>query len=688
MFLRELTNSIDNVKGIGAATAKHLQAAGITMERDLLLYYPRAYEDRTARASFASIGDAGIVNTVIDVEGHSYIGFGRKKTLKVTVSDESDTAHLVCFGRNFLSRTFTPGKKFHLYGTFTRRFGELSSSSFEVEALSDRPKNFGRILPVYPLVGRLTLSFFRKTVAELCRSYCGEIECELPAELKEKRELINKSSAIRTIHFPENTHLLAKARQTLVYEELFYLQLAIQRRAQKNKSLTRQRRRFGTDLLESVVRRLPFTLTRDQINAIEEIKHDMESQSPMSRLLQGDVGCGKTLVALLCSLLSAEAGVQVAFMAPTELLARQHAEQAAKILEPAGIQIAFLSGNVKQEGRRGLLRALENGEIDLILGTHALFTEDVKFSNLGLVIVDEQQRFGVLQRMALLDKGTHPDLLLMTATPIPRTLALTVFGDLEVSTIRTMPPGRKPVETHLVRKGNEGKLYDWIRKELAGGHQAYFVYPLIQQSAKLDLKDAESMYNHLAKHVFPDRKVAIIHSKVDEDCKKDTMHNFARGAIDILVATSVVEVGVNVPNATCMVIEQAERFGLSALHQLRGRVGRAQHQSYSFLVYGDSITEDAKQRLKVMKEQNDGFRIAEEDLLIRGPGELTGRRQSGYFKLTIADIVRDLETMQNARIDAARILDEDPDLSRTQNGVVREVLERAAPFTDEFAAGG
>ena len=375
-------------------------------------------------------------------------------------------------------------------------------------------------------------------------------------------------------------------------------------------------------------------------------------------------------------------------MAPTELLARQHGDNAARLLEPIGVSVALLTGSVRGEQRAALLAALAAGEVQLVVGTHALFSEDVRYAGLGLVVVDEQHRFGVEQRLALVAKGAGADLILMTATPIPRTLALTAFGDLDISTIRMMPEGRRPVLTHLAREGNETKVYERVARELAAGRQAYFVYPMIEESEKVDLKNAEGMYEHLAARVFPDRKLALIHSRVAEEEKRERMARFTRGEIDVLVATSVVEVGVDVANATCMVVEHAERFGLSALHQLRGRVGRGPLQSYAFLVYGENLTEEGIARLKTMKETTDGFRIAEEDLRIRGPGELLGLRQSGAWRLAIADLVRDASVLLQARDDAAALLEADPGLLREENRPLREVLARAAPFRDEILDGG
>jgi len=451
-------------------------------------------------------------------------------------------------------------------------------------------------------------------------------------------------------------------------------------------------------LQQRLLERLPFPLTAGQKAAALEINRDMDSHFPMARLLQGDVGSGKTLVSFLAGLKAVEGGGQVALLAPTELLARQHAETAARLLEPLGLRIAFLSGSLKAPTRSRLLKALAAGEIDLVAGTHALFSEDVAYRQLSLAVVDEQHRFGVLQRQAIMAKGQvpetpaesgrmdgrafPPDLLMMSATPIPRSLALTVFGDLDVSVIRDMPPGRKAVRTHLARESNAKKVYDFVRQELSKGHQAYFVYPLIEGGDESDLKDAVSMSQRLAKEVFPSFPLALLHSKVDEEKKRRIMDDFRRGDIKILAATSVVEVGVDVPNASCMVIEHAERFGLSALHQLRGRVGRGDAQSYCFLVYADNYTEDAKTRLIVMLENTDGFVIAEEDLKLRGPGQIAGLEQSGYLKLGIADPVRDAAELARARVDAFAMLEADPGLELPENRRVAELLQRAPPFAD------
>ncbi len=694
MFIRELTASASTLKGIGKVTSGTLGNAGIKTVADLLLHIPRAYEDRRTMVPLArAFAESRPANTTVTVLAHDYIGRGRNATLKIIVEDETARASLVCFGRNFLRSTLLPGKRYFLYGQFSYRYNEMQTSAFDTEPVSETPAAFGRVLPIYPLYGNLNQGFFRNVIRHALGLYADNIENELPEAVIRRQALEQKARALTAIHLPKDPEEIGLAQKTLKFEELFYLQLTIKRRAQKLKANTRTPSAVKLSLAEKLAGRLPFELTADQKTVLGEIREDLASTAPMVRMLQGDVGCGKTLVALVAALYVIEAGEQVAIMAPTELLARQHAEEAAGLLEPLGVKVALLSGSVTQSRRNRLLDALASGDIDLILGTHALFSNDVKFKRLRLVIIDEQHRFGVLQRLALFEKGDHftggpPDMLLMTATPIPRSLALTAFGDLDVSTIRTMPPGRKPVETHLARIGNEQKVYEWVRGEVNAGRQAYFVYPIIEQSDNLDLKDAESMFHDLKTRVFPDLTLALLHSRIAEEEKRETMNSFIRGEIDILVATSVIEVGVNVPNATCMVVEHAERFGLSALHQLRGRVGRADHQSYAFFIYDSDLTDDGRTRLMAMKETTDGFLIAEKDLSIRGPGELTGVRQSGRFKLLFADIIRDFELLKKAREEVLQLLEKDPGLIEPENRVIRTVLQRVPPFSEETVASG
>jgi ATP-dependent DNA helicase RecG len=616
-------------------------------------------------------------------------------------------------------------------GSFKYRYGEIQSSNCEVE-----PASAKCILPVHPLTAGLNQADLRGFIRRAIDEYAVKLEDELPAEIIERDRLLSKAAAIRAIHFPTSFEELELAKKTLIYEELFYLEIVVGKRVVERKKFSQypqhvQPPKGGLPSLGAVdsscagtgrihpstpldgalnrfplqnrlLERLPFSLTPGQQEAIAEINAEMTSNTEhsMARLLQGDVGSGKTLVSFLAALMAAEVassnegGGQTALMAPTELLARQHAENAARLLEPLGLRIAFLTGNIRAAGRKDLLKHLAAGEIDIVVGTHALFSNDVIYKNLRLVVIDEQHRFGVTQRSMIMAKGNQPHLLMMSATPIPRTLALTVFGDMDVSVIQDMPPGRKPVKTHLAKESSEARVYDFVREKLEAGSQAYFVYPLIDDQNPGDgdetkqkaagLKAAVSMAERLAKKVFPHFSVALIHSKLDDEEKRQTMERFRKGEIKVLVATSVVEVGVDVPNANCMVIEHAERFGLSALHQLRGRVGRGQDQAYCFLVYSDELTDDGKARLKVMLENSDGFIIAEEDLKLRGPGQIAGTEQSGYLNLGIANPIRDVEELARARADAFFILENDPGLVLEGHRIIARVLEEAPPF-DEVA---
>jgi ATP-dependent DNA helicase RecG len=688
VFLRELTQPVQYLKGIGPRLAELFAKLDIHTVADLLLHVPRQYEDRREITLLSRAPDRERAHVKIEVVAQDELGFGRKRTLKVLVRDSSGSATLVCFGRNFLERVFLPGKKFLVSGVFTRRFGEIQAASFDYLPLEEYEQKATKVFPVYPLTVGLPRKTIQRAVERALALYAGTIDDELPVALRERYAFPAKNEALAAVHFPPDDAALARARRLLVYEELFYLELVILRRARERKIKRLQRPAIAFDLRQRLLARLPFRLTADQERAASEIEHDLFSAYPCLRLLQGDVGSGKTLVALIAALAVVESGGQVAFMAPTELLARQHAATTARLVEPLGVRTALLAGTLGSASRQRLLDALAAGDIDLLIGTHALFSGDVVYKKLGLVIIDEQHRFGVLQRKALVAKGGDPDLLLMTATPIPRSLALTAFGDLDTSLLKEKPPGRPPVITHLTREGNEHKVYDRVRVELSRGRQAYFIYPLIEESEKVDLKNAIAMFEHLSRDVFPERRIGLIHSRLDEEAKNQTMERFARGELDILVATSVVEVGVDVPNATAMVIEHAERFGLSALHQLRGRVGRSAHQSYAFLIYGENLTEDAVRRLRIMLSTNDGFAVAEEDLRIRGPGALLGVVQSGYLRLNFADLAADAGVLLQARQDVAALLAADPGLLAEEHRVVREVLERVRPHHDAMFETG
>ncbi|MDR2181433.1 MAG: ATP-dependent DNA helicase RecG [Treponema sp.] len=707
MFLRELIDPIEKIKGAGPASSRILAAAGITGVGQLLSRYPRDYEDRS-RAIPLRDWRKGPVCTTARVIAHDWFGFGTMRTLKVYIEDSGDRACLVCFNRPFLQKTLPVGERVRVWGRFYYKYGELQASAFETDA--EGGKKFGAILPVYPLSAGLNQALLRKLTKNALEQYGSAIDDEVPAPAAESEALLRKGEAITIIHYPPSREALEKARNTLIYEELFYLETLVGRRALERRGMAARKlpsspAAAGTlsALQRRLVERLPFDLTAGQTGALAEINADLAASSPMARLLQGDVGSGKTLVAFLAALAVIEGGGQAALMAPTELLARQHAENAARLLEPLGIRPAYLTGNLKAAGRRELLKALAAGEIDLALGTHALFSPGVNYRALRMAIIDEQHRFGVIQRHKILAKGKDtrggpliPHLLMMSATPIPRTLALTVFGDLDVSVIGDMPGGRMPVETHLAKDSNAQKVYDFVRKQLDAGRQAYFVYPLIgddgenleadlREKDERTLKDAVTMSEKLAREIFPNHHSALLHSRVDDETKRRVMEQFRSGAVSVLAATSVVEVGVDVPNANCMVIHHAERFGLSALHQLRGRVGRGGGKAYCFLIYSEpegGLGKDALDRLKAIKQNSSGFVIAEEDLKIRGPGLIAGIEQSGYLRLGIADPVRDCDILLRARSAAFAMLEKDPGLLFAEHRRVAEVLERAPPFTE------
>ena len=713
MKVSEIKTPVSSIAGIGPQLTKTLAKINIFTVGDLLQYYPRDYEDRTRKVCFREQAtNFGKVHTVAQVMAHEWFGYGRMKTLKIIVNDGSGTAELICFNRAFLEKSLVPGTIITVTGKFEVKYGKLQSTAFEAvkhedcpsQDLSSIPPKESGIIPVYPLTEGLTQKAVSKAVSQALQQYALGIEDELPAELIKERGLLSKQEALRFIHRPTEMSQVAAASRTLVYEELFNFQKIIAERAYKRKgahqpdetrhselvseSNNRSRNEFGmTEFSDSLsplqldfFNSLPFPLTDDQRKVIyemdaeidrsyterERVLNQLDRGMPppttptftMARLLQGDVGSGKTLVSLFVCLRIISWKGQCAFMAPTEILARQHAETTARLLAPLGVRTAFLTGNLKAKGRNQLLKALKEGEIDIIVGTHALFSSNVEYKDMELAVIDEQHRFGVLQRQAIIEKGRQtvggytfePNLLMMSATPIPQSLALTVFGDLDISSIHTMPAGRKPITTYLVKEGNEINAYEAVRKELAKGHQAYFVYPAIDSDE--NIKSAERIFAHLRDHIYPQYKCALVHSKIDEEEQVNILRAFRDGSIQVLAATTVIEVGVDVPNATCMVIEGADRFGMAQLHQLRGRVGRGDAQSYCFLIYSKDITETGIERMKALRQSTDGFFIAEQDLKTRGPGELNGTVQAGELGFRIADLSRDMEIMEEARNDA------------------------------------
>lgn len=718
MKLSEINNSISTLPGVGPAKATLFANLNIFTVGELLQFYPRDYEDRTEKSTIGQSLKSGThkVHTIAQIVAHEWFGYGRMRTLKLIINDGSGTGELIAFNRPFLEKSHPIGSIIGVTGKFEIKYGKFQSSSFDIEKIApsgnikdflEEPVPNSKVFPIYHLTEGLTNKIITKIMEAAFAQYSIGLENDVPKAVSEKKNLLSKKDSLRKIHFPSNIQEVIEARQTLVYEELFNFQTAIANQALSNRgelpkieTSFKEQKKYSKEEFEyslsprqkQLLSRLSFSLTEDQISVITQMNYDIDrnyenlkdkTKRPfaMRTLLQGDVGSGKTLVSFFACLRVIDYGSQCALMAPTELLARQHAENAAKLLESLGVAVAYLTGNIKSKGRENLLSALKKGEINLVIGTHALFSKNVVYKDLALAIIDEQHRFGVVQRAAILNKGRQstdsltrePNLLMMSATPIPQTLALTVFGDLDVLSIHTMPNGRKPITTYLVKGGNEMKAYMEVRKELSAGHQAYFVYPAIEQNfdsedfsdspqtsllqqKKEPLKSAEEMYTFLSEQVFRDFKVGLIHSKVAEEDQSRILEDFRTNKIQILVATTVVEVGVDVPNATCMVIEQADRFGLAALHQLRGRVGRGSDQSFCFLIYRQNITENGIERMKAIRETTDGFKIAEEDLKLRGPGEITGTAQSGELTFKIADPIRDEKIMMEARKDAFEAL--------------------------------
>ena len=708
MLIGEIQTPVSNLYGAGKTTVEQLNRLGVSTVGDLLRLWPRAWEDRSRYNTLSEWNTFHKLNVPVRVMDQQWFGYGRMKTLKLIVCDSEGTrGELACFNRPFLEKSFPEDTKALVYGSFSVKYGAIQSSSFDIEQYDTAER---RVLPVYPLTQGLTQTKLRKLIEQALNSYARGIDSELPAEVLNKYGYPDKRTVLFAMHRPASMQEAENARTALIFEEFFLYEAAVGMRALERRGvLPRTPGAKGqgsvfpaqtangdgqaagdgqatavqagasedtaqlaaaqpsaalqytySPLQKELILRLPFTLTADQQAVTAEINADLDGTAPAARLIQGDVGSGKTLVAFLACLKVIEGGGQAVLMAPTELLARQHADNAAKLLEPLGVRLAFLTGNLKAAGRSQLLQQLASGNIDLIIGTHALFSAQTLYKNLRMVVIDEQHRFGVLQRSAIIQKGIDsgkkaPHFLMMSATPIPRTLALSMFGDLDISVIKTMPPGRKPVITYVAPESKAEKVYYFIGQDILAGKQAYFVYPIIEDSETLSLKSAEDMFAELSRD-FPHHRLALLHSKVPEDEARAIMQEFRAGSIHILVATSVIEVGVDVPNATCMVIEHADRFGLSALHQLRGRIGRGSEQSYCFLLYGKNITETGMARLKVMASTTDGFVIAEEDLKLRGPGDIGGIEQSGYCGFELADPIRDFALLEKARIAAFEML--------------------------------
>jgi len=672
-----LDAAVQFVKGIGPRRAEMLAAHGIRSVRDLVEYLPFRYEDRTRFRPIRSLKDGEWVLVRGEVCGVGDFSSRRRdfSILELLVRDADGTIRVKFFNQPYLRRLYHVGVKLIAYGQVKRdqyAKGALVLVNPECEILeedeSDASLHSGRIVPIYRRLGDLRTRTLRRIIHSLVSSLPAEIPDAVPAALCRQLRLMSRSSALRQIHFPETrgssreldllNQGISPAHKRLIFEELFQLQVGIGM-VRRNRVRVEKDRRFqlGENVRTAIKRILPFHPTEAQKRVLRDIAEDICSPHPMSRLLQGDVGSGKTIVAAQAAVIAVENGSQVAIMAPTEILAEQHYFYFRRLLAPVGYRIDLLKGSLPAKGKRQVQQRIAEGETRIAIGTHALVQEDVAFRNLSLVIIDEQHRFGVVQRSILREKGNHPDMLVMTATPIPRSLALTLYGDLDVSVIDELPPGRTPVETVWYQDRERRRVYDAIRQTVRAGHQVYVVYPLVEESEKSDLRAATEMAALMQNEVFPEMRVGLLHGRMKSAEKEETMASFAAGAIQVLISTTVIEVGVDVANATLMVIEHAERFGLAQLHQLRGRVGRSSARSKCILVADVGNNPEARRRIGIMCETNDGFQIAEVDLELRGPGEMIGTRQSGIPAFKYANIVRDRKALEVARVEAERFLE-------------------------------
>ncbi len=683
-----LATSVQYVKGVGPKLAERLVKLGIVTVADLLMTVPARYVDRRRIDAIAELSPGKLKTVVGTVEraGVTFLGRRRRRIFEVLLRDETGvvSAKFFHFKQRFFEERFAAGRSMMFSGEVSSFGRDVQFIHPEVELLGDDHELTdvaGKILPVYPLTEGVYQKTMRKIVRNAWDAFNAHIEGVFPQPFVERYALADPWECLQLLHFPAPDADIdsldagsSRAHHTLIFDEFFFLELGM--------ALRRQRMAHDPGIAfprddayqRTFVEALPFDLTDAQKRCIEEIRGDMERATPMNRLLQGDVGSGKTVVALAAALQAISAGYQAAIMAPTEILAEQHFETVTTHLSRLGVPHGLLTNAVRGDDRASILTALKSGEMPLVLGTHALIQEGVAFAKLGFIVIDEQHRFGVMQRAALKEKGKRPDILIMTATPIPRTLALTVYGDLDVSVIDEMPKGRLPIITKLYGEKQREKLYAGMRHELERGRQCYVVYPLVEESEKVDLKNATDMSKELAAVFEPQYCVDLLHGRMSGDKKESTMNRFKAGHTHILVATSVVEVGVDVPNATVMVIEHAERFGLSQLHQLRGRVGRSTHQSWCILMADYRRSEDARQRLEVMTQTNDGFKIAEEDLAIRGPGEFIGTRQSGLPAFKVANLARDVKVLAQAREAAFRLVEDDPTLAKPGHDKLMDML--------------
>ncbi len=673
----DLKKDIQYIKGIGPKKAYKLNKLGIFTLKDILYYFPRQFEDRNNLKKIIQLeNDEKVTIKVLVVSvTESSLKKGMNIT-KVDVKDETGFAKLVFFNQPHIKNIIKSKDSILVFGKVKKEFKQIELSSCEIEHLTNEPKSTCKIMPIYPLTYGVTNKEIISIIKTVLSDKNLRIEEYLPSETIKKYNLCSIDYAIRNLHSPTSKEALKIALYRIVFEEFLILQLGLflfKNGVQESDGIKFNR----NDKLDEILNLLPFKLTNAQDRALNEIIDDMKSQVVMNRLVQGDVGSGKTAVALLSLANTVLCGYQGALMAPTEILAEQHYISLSEILSPFGMNIELLVGSLTKKQKEKVLDKVKNNEIDILIGTHALIEDKVEFNNLGLVITDEQHRFGVRQRNKLSEKGENPDILVMTATPIPRTLALILYGDLDISIIDELPPGRQPIETIALDKSKRDNAYNsLVREEVEKGRQVYIVCPLVEESEAIEAKAATELVEELKEEYFSDLRVGLLHGKMKASEKDSIMKSFKNKEIDILVSTTVIEVGVNVPNATLMIIENAERFGLAQLHQLRGRVGRGSHKSYCILIYA-SKSDVCKQRMAIMEETNDGFKISEKDLEIRGPGEFFGTRQHGLPELKVANIFKHMKILKLAQQEARDIISDDNKLQNKINYNLKEhIIEK------------
>ena len=671
----DLNKDVKYVKTVGPNRVKLLNKLKIYTLKDLIEYYPRDYEDRSKPKNLYECTDGEEVLIEAMPTGRiSEMHKGRMTISRLIVKDQTGTCYITWFNQGYLRDKFQPGRMYRFFGKISNKNGRLEMNSPVYDEI-DQSKNTGKIIPIYPLTYELKQTTLRRIIENGLLEVKGQLPETLPEYILKENNLWDINNTIERIHFPVEFSDFNKARERLVFEELLTTQLALLK-LKNNYEHETDGIQFSKDVyMSDVINILPFKLTKAQLRVLEEIDRDMESNKPMNRLLQGDVGSGKTVVAMIAAYKAVKSGYQATIMAPTAILASQHLESFQGILEELGIRTELLISSVTKKKKTEILEKLQNGEIDILIGTHAILEENVVFKNLGLVVTDEQHRFGVKQRGTIASKGKNPDVIAMSATPIPRTLALILYGDLDISIIDELPPNRKKIETYAVRKNMEERVNNFIRKQITEGRQAYIVCPLVEENEDMEgLQSVIELAEKYQKETFSEYKVAYLHGKMKSKEKDEIMERFKNGEIQILIATTVIEVGVNVPNSSIMVVENAERFGLAQLHQLRGRVGRGEYQSYCILKY-EGNSETIRQRMKVMCDTNDGFIISEKDLELRGSGDFFGTEQHGLPEFKIANLFEDIAVLKKVQRLALKIMEDDPLLEKEKNAKLNDLVK-------------